>query len=485
MRAPSFTRSLKGRLAIYFALSISASLLISGFVAVALVQRYLHQRTVSDLKFQAETLSQQIENEGLPQKRYIADLERTYATRALIIPYQDQAIQNLPQPSGAPSDLAQLSRRPLSFIDWDLLKRGGTQVRQTRLPDQDRETVVVIHGINAGGQLAGALLLAKPVDLLQSWKPLAGFFLIAGVASLAISLLISFMLARRLSRPLHELTEAATAVAAGDFSSEVTVRSEDEIGRLADAFRFMTDEVQKAQEQQRQFVINVSHELKTPLTAIAGHTQALREGVAEDPAAVAASLKVIDAETRRLSRLIEDLLSLAKFDVHQFGLRSTSVSAGELAQAVADSLSHQAHEQGVSLTAGSAGAPGELKLNTDPDRLRQILANLTQNALAHTTAGDRISLTTSARDGRIDIEVADTGRGIPAGELPHVFDRFYRGQAGARPGQAGLGLGLSISRELARALGGDITVDSRPGHGSRFTVSLPREATSPGASPRG
>lgn len=497
-----FTKSLRGRLAAYFALSIVISLLISGFLAGALVQRYLRQKTVADLKFQAEALSKQIETEGLPQRRYIADLEKMYQTRAFIMPYREQALGRL-SGRGSRGDEAEPYTRPFPVLDWDYLKDGGTQVAETNLPELESDVVVVAHGFKAGEELAGAIVLAKPIRLLQSWRPLATEFLIAAAASLAVSLLLSILLARRLSRPLHEITMAATAVAAGDYSSELTVRSNDEIGRLADAFRYMTEEVRQAQDQQRQFVINVSHELKTPLTAIAGHAQALQDGVAEDPEAVAKSLEVVVSETGRLSRLIEDLLSLAKFDARQFELKRARVVVADLLAAVVDGLAREAGERGVELTAetGSGanmastgtgtpstgtGTPSTgtsvLSFDTDPDRLRQILANLVQNALVHTPAGGRVTLAarqtqTPASDvpraaaGFIEIEVADTGQGIGPDDLPHVFDRFYRAGTGAR--DAGLGLGLSISRELARAMGGDITAASTPGQGSRFIVSLP------------
>jgi two-component system sensor histidine kinase BaeS len=329
--------------------------------------------------------------------------------------------------------------------------------------------VIVAHGFDISGQLAGAVVLAKPVASLQSWVPLARWFLIAGIGSLAVSLVFAFILARRLSQPLHEITLAASAVAAGDFSRELGVRSQDEIGRLADAFRYMSDEVQKSQEQQRQFVINVSHELKTPLTSIAGHAQALKDGVAAEPADVKRSLEVIDAETRRLSRLIEDLLSLAKFDARQFELKRATVSLPQMLTSLADGFSMQAREEGPALEVDTSA---DISITTDPDRLRQIMANLVQNALAHTPAGGRVRVAArAAGEEGVVIEVSDNGRGISPEDLPHVFDRFYRVSQGAP--EAGLGLGLSISRELARALGGDITVASTPGEGSSFSVSLP------------
>ncbi len=462
----NLTKSLKGRLAIYFSLAIVFSLLISGFLSAGLVQHYLRQRNISDLESQAETLAGQIQSEGLPQQRYNVDLERMYGIRAIIVPYQDQAISKLP---GAGSgNHVPLDR--LTPLKWDSLIKGQTTVQQVRLPGfGDREVVMVAHVFNAGGGPAGAVVLAKPISQLQPFRPLAGWFIISAAVSLVVSLLLAFLLARRLSRPLHEITQAATAVAAGDFSSELGVHSRDEIGRLADAFRYMSEEVQKSQEQQREFVINVSHELRTPLTAIAGHTQALKEGVADDPQAVAASLKVIEAETRRLSRLIEDLLSVAKLDARQFGLRNDAVLVGGVLSDVADRFSREAAQSQVELAI--AGSSGEFKINTDPDRLRQIVSNLVHNALVYTPAGGKVTMSYRRAAAKVEIEVADTGAGIDADDLPHVFDRFYKSANGKKP--AGLGLGLSISRQLARAMGGDITVSSTPGKGSRFVVTLP------------
>ncbi|MFA6000981.1 MAG: ATP-binding protein [Thermoleophilia bacterium] len=463
----NFNKSLKGRLAAYFALSIVISLLISGFISVGLVQRYLRQKTIADLKSQSEALAKQIEKEGLPQNRYINDLEKMYQTRAMFVPYREQALGRLPQ-AGPRGDAVEPSM-PLSQLDWELLKSGDTQVTEADLPEGDRQVVLVAHGIRAGDEMAGAVVLTKPIRLLQSWSPLAAEFLIAAITSLAVSLLLSFLLARRLSRPLHEITMAATAVAAGDFSTELEVRSEDEIGKLADAFRHMSDEVQQAQQQQREFVINVSHELKTPLTAINGHVQALRDGIATDPQAIGKSLEVINSETKRLSRLIEDLLSLAKFDAHQFELKRATVSAREAVESVKDGLARDAEERGISLQSGENAA--EIMLSTDPDRLRQVLSNLVQNALTHTPAGGNVSISTRKEANSVIFEVSDTGQGIQSEDLPHIFDRFYRAGSGAR--SAGLGLGLAISRDLARAMDGDITVTSRTGDGSVFTVKLP------------
>jgi signal transduction histidine kinase len=466
-----FTKSLKGKLAFYFAVSIIISLLISGLISVSLVQRYIRDTTVSDLESQTESIAEQIEEEEeLPDKAYQSNLERVQEVSLFIIPNEQLAQMEQTRPKLGPGrgNPVEPESIHLDFLDWDALKGGETIVEESTLPGGEMERIVVVHGYFLDGEMLGAVILSKPLNLLQPWRPIAGEFLIAAAIALAISLALAFLLARHLSNPLHQITEAATAVAEGDFSHEVSVQSEDEIGRLADAFRHMTTEVQKSQQQQREFVINVSHELKTPLTAITGHTQALKDGIAREPEEVAASLDVIAAETGRLSRLIDDLISLAKFDTRQFELRMGRVPLGELLSSLVEGFSRDAEERRVSLELDVETAP---EIDTDPDRLRQVVANLVQNALFHTPPEGSVEVKATTVGGDVSIEVRDTGPGIEADALVHIFDRFYRSGEGTL--DAGLGLGLPISRELARALGGDITVTSTVGQGSSFVVNLP------------
>ncbi len=463
-----FTQSLRGKLAVYFAVAIVVSLLVSGLLAVGLVQNYLKQRTAADLEEQARSIAAQIEEEGLPSERFIRELERVQGTIVLLIPYREQVLEGLPRHGPRGPD-ARFSNRTLEFINWNYLAAGRVQRSEAELPGLDTEALVVAKGFEVDGELAGAVVVSKALSNLQPWQPIAGEFLIAALIALAISLVFALVLARSLSQPLHEITEAAVAVAEGDFSHEVNVRSEDEIGRLAGAFRHMSTEVQRSQQQQRDFIINVSHELKTPLTAISGHVEALRDGVAADPEAVDASLEVISSEARRLQRLIEDLLSLAKFDASQFELRSASIDMERLIKVLVDSFSREAGERGVHLeTRVEAGTD----LAGDPDRLKQILSNLVQNAIVHSQAGGSVGIHAAAAGGEVRIEVSDQGAGIADEDLPHIFDRFYRSGGGAR--EAGLGLGLAISRELARAMGGEIEAASTPGEGSTFTLTLPK-----------
>lgn len=467
---PRIFKSLKGKLAIYFAFAIIFSLLLSGFLSVGLVQHYLRQRMISDLQSQVESIASQVETEGLPLRRYVQDLEQVQGVRVSVVPRQEGAALNLPVVPGqglGPAARLEASGE-LPFIDWEQIGRGETQTLETDLPGMDRKALAAAHGFSINGELAGAVIVSKAVTDLQPWQPLAGELLIAAAIALAISLLFAFLLARHLSRPLHEITQAAVAVADGDYSRQVGIQSSDEIGQLADAFRHMTAQVQKSQDQQRQFVINVSHELKTPLTAINGHVQALKDGIASDPEDVARSLEVISAETGRLKRLIDDLLNLAKFDAHQFELRNSTVHLGDLLPSVVSGFEGEARERSIELGLEEGE---DIILNTDPDRLRQVLTNLLQNSLAHTPSGGSVRIKYDSGAGQARIAVSDSGSGISEADLPHVFDRFYRSGEGTL--EAGLGLGLPISRELAQAMGGDISVATSEGGGSTFTVILP------------
>jgi signal transduction histidine kinase len=194
----------------------------------------------------------------------------------------------------------------------------------------------------------------------------------------------------------------------------------------------------------------------------------LKDGIAREPEEVAASLKVIASETGRLSRLIDDLISLAKFDTRQFELRMDRVRLDELLGSLVEGFSRDAEERRVLLELDAEAAP---EIDTDPDRLRQVITNLVQNALFHTPPEGSVKVKATTVGGDVSIEVRDTGPGIETDALVHIFDRFYRSGEGTL--DAGLGLGLPISRELARALGGDITVTSTVGQGSSFVVNLP------------
>jgi signal transduction histidine kinase len=211
--------------------------------------------------------------------------------------------------------------------------------------------------------------------------------------------------------------------------------------------------------------MSVSHELRTPLTAIRGHVQALREGLANDPGAREASLEVIGAESERLARLVGDLLDLAKLDAHRFTLTEEEVELRRLLERAYQSRAEEARRR---VIAYERAFDAEPVIHTDGDRVLQIVSNLLDNAFTWTPDGGRIALRLGAHDGTVSVSVSDSGPGIRDEERDRIFRPFWSGD-----GSGGTGLGLAIARELAHALGGELALDSAPGHGSRFELILP------------
>jgi signal transduction histidine kinase len=220
----------------------------------------------------------------------------------------------------------------------------------------------------------------------------------------------------------------------------------------------------------RDFLANVSHELRTPLTSIRGFSQAVAEGAVDDPDGVKRSAQVVNQESARLLRLVEELLDLSRVESGQAEMRLAPVELGELLDHLREVFSLRAEDGNVRF---EVSAPAELTVQADLDRLEQVLSNLLDNAFKHTPAGGRVVLAATAVPGAARIDVSDSGAGIPEAEMGRLFERFYR--TPSSQGLRGSGLGLAIAREIARAHGGDITVQNRPGDGTTFSVRLPTE----------
>ncbi len=289
----------------------------------------------------------------------------------------------------------------------------------------------------------------------------------AALLALGLALILALALSRWVARPLDRMAEAARALAAGEHRL-IPEEGPAEVQALARAFNEMSRQVQASQQSQRDFVANVSHELKTPLTSIQGFAQAILDGTAEDPQSVQQAARVIHDEAERMHRLVLDLLELARLDAGTADLRHEPVALADLVQAVLERMMPQARQARVTL---EAQVWDEITLLGDGDRLAQVLLNLLDNALKHTPAGGRVTVQVRARGAWAEIRVQDTGEGIPPEVLPRIFERFYQ-QDQARRG--GVGLGLSIAYEIVRAHGGTIEAQSTPGKGSTFVVKLPR-----------
>lgn len=317
---------------------------------------------------------------------------------------------------------------------------------------------------------AGSVLLMEPeAGFLGSFRhALLGAALLAGGLALALGT----GMARRLLGPVEALTAAARRLEAGDLGQRVAVRSDDEIGQLAQAFNAMASSLERQQALRRNLVSDVAHELRTPLANLSGYLEALRDGVLEPTAEQLASLH---EEAGLLGRLVDDLQVLAQAEAGEQRLAPRPTPVEPLLRQSLDAFQAQAAAKDQVLEAGLAEGLGVCCL--DPDRVAQILRNLLANALTHAPSGGRIGLEArreeDAAGAWLHIVVADDGPGIAAEDQDKIFERFYRVDPSRSRDTGGSGLGLTIARQLAVAQGGSLTVDSRPGQGARFTLRLP------------
>ncbi len=323
----------------------------------------------------------------------------------------------------------------------------------------------------AGEMVIGAVYLALPlVELAEQLRHIRVFVAWTILVTILWAALVSLLLAGRLAGPMQEMRAATGRMAAGDLAARVPVRTADELGELARSLNYMAAEIERLDAMRREFVADASHELRTPVANLAVAVEALKESVPTPDPAAAPLLDAIEREADRLRALVDALLDLSAIESGRVHLRLVTTDLGALARDVVGSFRPRAAQQGVALElAGTEGGPSVL---ADPDRTAQVLGNLLDNALRFTPSGGRVTVSVAGQRGKAIVRVDDTGPGIPVGDLPHIFDRFFKSDR-SRSGRGGAGLGLAIARRLLVAQGGEITAENRSGGGARFTVTLP------------
>ncbi len=293
----------------------------------------------------------------------------------------------------------------------------------------------------------------------------------AGLVGLLVAIGFSFIITRSVVRPLAQVANAAERVAQGDYTQRVPVHGVTEARIVAQTFNEMTAQVQTTQQAQQDFLANVSHDLRTPLTSIQGFSQAIIDGVTDDPVHAAT---IINHESARLTRLVQDLLDIARIQSGRMQMLRQAVALDHVLRTVSDSLSIKAQASGLTLHVEVPNLP---RIAGDGDRLAQVFTNLLDNALKHTPRGGEVWLIAASRPDGVLVTVRDTGEGIPHEDVSRIFERFYQVDKSRQrdSGQkVGTGLGLAIVAEIVRAHGGQIQVKSEVGVGTAFRVWLPQ-----------
>jgi signal transduction histidine kinase len=336
--------------------------------------------------------------------------------------------------------------------------------------------------------IAAAPFDKTPISQDPVFSELLRPLLIAGLLALGISIVLAIIITRSVMRPMQHVAQAADRIASGDYSQRVPVEGSSEVQEMATNFNAMTQKVRDTQQSQRDFLANVTHELKTPLTSIQGFSQAIKDGLTNEPESIRKSAAIIFDEANRMGRMVSELLDLARIESGQIVMRSEPVKIDQLLLSVVEKMALRAQQGSIAL---DSQIPIDLPaLNGDGDRLAQVFSNLIDNALKHTPAGGKV--TVSARSlsgssivrrgklwpGGVEVIVADTGSGIPPEDLPRIFDRFYqvdKSRARSVADGSNLGLGLAIVKHIVVGHGGSINAESIVGLGTKFVVILPIE----------
>jgi two-component system sensor histidine kinase BaeS len=373
-------------------------------------------------------------------------------------------------------DLAFQRRSSVSYVNRDYLLSG--HIRVIIAPRRELAPFVPNVGQSSDGQTtyidgkryldsyrtlpSRGLLVLQPKGISQAWRPFLRDLLLSALAGAVLAAVLSFALARSIVRPLRRVAAASDVLATELHHEPLPVEGPRELASLAQSFNEMATQLAASRESERNFLLSVSHELKTPLTAIRGYAEGLAEGAftSEDAS------RTILLEARRLERLVRDLLDLARMNRREFSVGREPVDLAEVAR---ESVArHEASARAFSVSLIAEGE--ESWVEADPDRVLQIASNLIENALRETPPGGAVTV---RADGR-RLLVADTGPGLDPGDLGRAFDRFFLYDKYGRERPVGSGLGLAIVKQLAVAMRGDVTVSSSPGDGATFILELPR-----------
>ncbi len=353
---------------------------------------------------------------------------------------------------------------------YAIYRRTGPDVDPSG--DDSRVSYCAVRLTGSEGDL-GVLVYASPVaEMLNSLAEVERQVGLVFLAAALIAVLLTGLFSRLLTRPINDLTKTIQKMGKGDLSVRANVRGNDEMRTLAENYNVMAEQLESLDQSRSQFVSNASHELKTPLTTM----KILLENVLYQPDMPREMqeefLGDMNHEIDRLSNVVGDLLTLSRMDSHKMELHWKRVNLSETVNETIHLLLPQADRRGQHLE--SRVTPGIL-MNGDASKLSQIVYNLTENALKYTGDGGRIVVTLVERGKNAILTVRDNGIGIPAEDVGHIFERFYRVDKARSRETGGTGLGLSIVRQLIQLHGGEITVSSRQGEGSEFTVRLPLE----------
>ena len=376
---------------------------------------------------------------------------------------------SLPAPQGNPG--------PFTLVDSStgrvVMAGQGYQLGGAPPP----EAITAGIPIQAGNQTVGFLIINRPQYRIGA--PGAAYLdrfnlqaALGGLIAIGLALILAVVLARTLTRPIRELTAATQVVSGGSLGHQVPVRSRDELGQLALSFNRMSADLVRSLHLRRQMTADIAHELRTPISVILGHAEAVHDGVLP---ASSETFEIIREEAGRLEHLVEDLRTLSMADAGELKLMLRPSSPGSMLLDIQKIYAHRAAQQNVSLQLHAAEGLPEIQV--DLQRMKEVFANVLENAFRYTPAGGTISLSASPVNGSVEFRIEDSGHGVAASELGLIFERFHRVQNSRSRDEGGSGLGLAIAKSIVERHQGSIWAESEPGRGLTIAFKIPFQST--------
>ncbi len=352
------------------------------------------------------------------------------------------------------------------------LQQGKVSIRRGKSPVYNETVLWVIVPVQDNGGVIGGVIMYSPIlGITQTMIKVRNLFIYSAVVSIMFSTVVVYFLSKYVTGPLQDMNRVAKQLACGNLTERVNIKQGDEIGDLGEAFNNMADQIEKQEKMRRDFVADVSHELRSPLTNVQGFIEAMIDGKDRTSEDRSRYLGILHKETLRLTRLVNDLLDLSRLESGILPIEKRPVDITEVIKNTITKLKPALQDKGVNVVEG--GTDREIVVQANHDRVEQVMSNLLDNAVRYSPAGGNITVSVVEHLGMVEVTVVDEGEGIPAEELSLIWERFYKVDKARSRETGGTGLGLAIVRQIIESLGGEVKAASEVGRGTKIGFLLP------------
>lgn len=448
------------------------------FIVTLKLQDHFEDRIVDELRnnamMVAEIIHDDLQSDHLSDiRRQVADLAGKLDMRITVVDRQGNVLGD------SAEDYAKMENHAGRFEIAEAMDSGfGQSTRPSETLGYPMKYVAV--RVDGADDPLGVVRFALPLSQLRLEKQLVyRIILVSAAISILISFGVAYWVSRSITSPIRRIQRAAEQIACGQFGATVRVSSRDELGQLARSLNAMSCELQRKVENlnrmhrlRTDFLASVSHELKTPLTLIRGYIETLEGRAIEDRDKARRFVSIIKNHADRLSNIVDDLLQLSELELSESGIRKVPCDLRDAINEVTLGFGHALEQKKHDLKVRAEGS--DFKISGDPGKIEQLLVNLIDNAIKYTEPGGAIEIRLTEGDERTTIRVRDNGIGISPAHIDRVFERFYRVDKARSRELGGTGLGLGIAKHIVLAHGGEIRIDSTPGHGTEVVVVLPK-----------